>query len=385
MREPIRILHVLGRLDRGGAETMVMNLYRHMDRQQVQFDFVLHTAEECSYTQEVLQLGGRIYAVPAYSPKTAGKYRRAWRQFLKEHTEYRILHSHVRSTASLYLPLAKKYGMTTIMHSHNTSSGKGLAAVVKTIFQYPLRFQADYLFACGREAGEWLYGKMACRSQRFVVLPNAIDLTQFQWSFETRKEVRRMLSVDEKTLVIGHIGRFEQQKNHSFLVKIFEEVRKIESDSTLLLIGEGVLRTAIEAQVASSSTAGHVRFLGSRNDVNQLLQGMDVFLFPSLFEGLPVTLIEAQAAGLVVIMSDAVTSEIKITDLIDECKLKEAPEVWAKRIVDKWHEAGDAGAQKDAQGRIGGQEDHVRKLRAAGYDIKETSKWLMRFYKQIIE
>lgn len=369
MREPIRILHVLGRLDRGGAETMVMNLYRHMDRQQVQFDFVLHTAEECSYTQEVLQMGGRIYAVPSYAPKTAGKYRRAWRQFLKEHNEYRILHSHVRSTASLYLPLAKKYGMTTIIHSHNTSSGKGLAAVVKTMLQYPLRFQADYLFACGREAGEWLYGKRACRSQRFVILPNAIDLTQFQYCDAVRKSVRQKLGIADDILLVGHIGRFEPQKNHTFLIEVFTALQKMRPDSALLLIGEGPLEEQVRSMAEQKQAAGAIRFLGRRSDVEELLQAMDVFLFPSLYEGLPVTLIEAQTTGLAIVMSDHVSDEVILTDLVDQLSLQYSQEQWARAVLDA------AAKQQRRRSRI-------EESKAGGYDIADTAKWLMEFYTE---
>lgn len=375
MSNPIRILHVLGRLDRGGAETMVMNLYRHMDREQIQFDFVLHTTDECSYTEEVRMLGGRIYAVPAYSPATAGQYKKAWKTFFAEHQEYRILHSHVRSTASLYLPIARKNGLITIIHSHNTSSGKGVKALVKSILQYPLRFQADYLFACGREAGEWLFGKKACASKRFVLLPNAIDLTDFAFCEKTRQMVRKRLGVTDECTVIGHVGRMEEQKNHSFLLRVFEEIHRRIPDSVLLLIGEGPLQAELKEQAQKQPFGGAVQFLGSRKDISELLQGMDVFVFPSLYEGLPVTLVEAQAAGLAVVMSDTVTEEIVLTDLVECLNLNETIEDWTERIL----------LQKDTHNSLERKSvDRMKQLKAAGYDIQETAGWLQRFYIGLI-
>lgn len=376
MEHPIRILHVLGRLDRGGAETMVMNLYRQMDREQIQFDFMLHTTDECSYSEEVRALGGRIYAVPAYTPSAAGQYRSAWKEFFREHPAYQILHSHIRSTASLYLPIAKKYGLTTIVHSHNTSSGKGIKAIVKSILQYPLRFQADYLFACSRAAGEWLFGKRACESERFVLLPNAIDISRFVFQEKTRKKAREGMGVPEECLVIGHVGRMEEQKNHAFLLKVFREIHKRVPDSILLLIGEGSLKGAIEKQVMAEELQDAVRLFEKREDVNELLQGMDILVFPSLYEGLPVTLVEAQAAGLPVVMSDTITSEIVLTDLIQQCSLQETAQLWAEKTLSCRSE------YKLSQRE---NEERLQQLRAAGYDIEETAKWLMEFYKGLVK
>ncbi|MDY4068972.1 MAG: glycosyltransferase, partial [Lachnospiraceae bacterium] len=205
MSEPIRILQVLGRLDRGGAETMILNLYRHMDREQLQFDFVIHTEDVCDYTEEVLQLGGKIYSMKPFRVSTALAYRKQWRLFFREHPEYRVIHGHMRSTASLYLSEAKRAGLVTIVHSHNTSSGSGIAALVKNVLQYPLRYQADYLFACGRKAGEWLYGKKACDSPRFRLLLNGIETDRFRFLEAVREEKRHELGIGADDLVFLHI------------------------------------------------------------------------------------------------------------------------------------------------------------------------------------
>lgn len=375
MKYPIRILHVLGRLDRGGAETMVMNLYRQMDRKQIQFDFILHTTDECSYSEEVRALGGRIYAVPAYTPSAAGQYRSAWKKFFGEHPEYKILHSHIRSTASLYLPIAKKYGLTTIVHSHNTSSGKGIKAAVKSVLQYPLRFQADYLFACGRAAGEWLFGKRACGSERFFILPNAIETEKFKYNVQKRQEVRKSLGCHESTLVIGHVGRFERQKNHNFLLRIFAEIEKERPDSRLILVGEGELREKTEQAAMELELTEKTVFLGNRDDVNELLQGMDAMVFPSLYEGLPVTIVEAQAAGLPVLMSDRVTKEVIMTELVHQQSLPDGKEDvkdnaknWACKVF-----------AISGERRIGREQE----IKTAGYDITMTAQWLWNFYRKL--
>lgn len=411
----IRILHVLGRLDRGGAEAMVMNLYRQVDRNRVQFDFVLHTEDECAYSEEVRSFGGRIFSVPAYSPRSAAGYKRAWKELLSKHPEWKILHSHVRSTASLYLPIAHKLGIKTIIHSHNTASGSGVSAFVKTMLQYPLRYQADFLFACSEAAGKWLYGETACKSNRFYLLKNAIDTKRFAFRPEIREAKRKELGISEQTFVIGHVGRFEEQKNHRFLMEIYEALqKKIEAqdregaqdteaakkeakkaECTLLLIGEGKLEAPIR-ELAKQKNLTNIRFLGSRADVNELLSAMDVFVFPSLFEGLPVTLIEAQAAGLPVIASDTITAEAVLTPLVQLLSLEQSTDVWAEQIEG----AAQQSAMKQAEGaiqEIGAAQiqsaesmtrqrsgaEAIRAICEAGYDITRTTGWLTKFYESI--
>lgn len=385
---PLRVLQVLGRLDRGGAETMIMNLYRNIDRSRVQFDFVLHTQEECDYSEEVRRLGGRILSVPAFGPKSAGSYRRAWRELLDGYPEYRILHSHVRSTASLYLPEASRRGLATIVHSHNTSSGNGIGAVVKGLLQLPLRFQADYLFACSQAAGEWLYGKKACRSAKFRVLKNAIDTGIFTFDAGIREEARSELGLLPGQLVVGHAGRFEEQKNHSFLLRIFAEIKKQLPGAVLLLAGDGALREKIRLEALqlgletsegrSPSAAGDVCFLGVCADMNRLFMAMDVFLFPSLYEGLPVTLVEAQASGLPVVVSDTVTREADVSvlpqkSLMTAVSLAGDVSVWAAKTMEAPRKSPYAGRRPEA----------AEAVIQSGYDIRATAEWLQEFYMRL--
>lgn len=377
MEKPIRILQVLGRLDRGGAETMIMNLYRCMDREQIQFDFVIHTEDVCDYTQEIKGLGGKIYSMKPFRASTAAGYRRKWRTFFQEHKEYHVIHGHMRSTAALYLAEAKRAGLVAIVHSHNTSSGSGFSAVIKNILQYPLRYEADYLFACSRLAGEWLYGKSACGSSRFRLLLNGIEPEQFRFDPKKRQKVRKDMQVSEAAVVFLHVGRMEKQKNHTFLLRMMKELLAQEKaagrEAWLWLCGMGPLEKSLLEQVKEYGIASRVRFLGVREDIPMLMQAADAFLFPSLFEGLPVTVVEAQAAGLPVVMSDTITDEVCLTDLVESCSLNEAVHLWAKKAFDA--------AGKTERDRT----EYAGVIAQKGYDVRQNAKKLAAFYQKLYE
>ncbi len=391
MEEPIRVLQVLGRLDRGGAETMVMNLYRCIDRTKMQFDFVIHTEDMCDYTEEIKALGGKIYAMERFQASTVCSYCRSWRVFFREHPQYRIIHGHMRSTASLYLYEAKKAGLVTIVHSHNTSSGRGISAVVKNMLQYPLRYEADYLFACSVSAGIWLYGKRACRKENFRLLANGISPERFRFDELVRKDKRGELLRAVETVpgtaaggeaaqdaqdvtVFLHIGRLEEQKNHLFLLRVMKAVVEKRKNAVLLLCGAGPLEEKIKETAGRYGLGDCVRFLGVRDDVPLLMQAADGMLFPSLFEGLPVTLIEAQAAGLPVLMSDRITKEVILTDLVKEMPLSESPQRWAQEALCMADQAGTA--QKR---RVRGK--YADAVAGAGYDVKKNAADMERFYR----
>ncbi len=384
MEKGIRVLHVLGRLDRGGAETMVMNLYRHMDRQRIQFDFVIHTEDACDYTREVHELGGRIYSMAPFGVSTAAHYRRDWRNFFRGHPEYHIVHGHMRSTASLYLAEAKRAGLATIVHSHNTSSGSGIAAFVKNVLQYPLRWQADYLFACSKGSGIWLYGRRACDSQRFHLLHNGITAADFRFDPAVRQAKRRELLGEtvRRFPVFLHIGRLEPQKNHTFLLRMMQEIAAREPDAQLWLCGCGPLEAALRRQAQESGLAERVRFLGVRTDIPGLMQAADALLFPSLFEGLPLTLVEAQAAGLPILMSDTVTPEAALTDLVKTLPLSEPPARWAETAL-QLLSGGDAPYPAQTGQEAGtGRAAYAALVARSGYDAAENAAWLARFYEE---
>lgn len=363
----IRILHVLGGLERGGAETMVMNLYRNIDHEKIQFDFIIHTKEKQAYYQEILDMGGRIYHFPAFNGKNMFYLKRKWTQFFIKHPEYKILHSHVRSYASLYIPIAKKYGLKTIIHSHSTSNGKGASAIIKKILQFPLRYQADYLMACSNEAGQWLYGKRACKSKNYIFLSNAIDIKKYRFSNKISTEYQKKMNLENK-FVIGHVGRFHEAKNHGFLLDIFAEVCKKRSDAILLLIGDGDLRESIKDKVHSLKLDNNVILAGSRDDVPQLMQAMDLFVFPSLWEGLPVTVVEAQAAGLPCLISDNITTDVDLSKLVVRLPVDDIY-VWVEAILNSEIKKSDVTSE----------------IRRAGFDVKNSVENLTKFYYSIFD
>ena len=364
----VRVLHVVGSMDRGGAETLIMNLYRKMDREKIQFDFAVHSPKAGDYDDEIKGLGGKIYAMPRYNGVNHFSYRKAWERFFQSHPEYSIIHGHIRSTAAIYLRIARKYGFITIAHSHNTASrGSLLAKFVKMLLQYPIRNTADYLFACSGIAGRWLFGKKACQSRRFFILNNAIDSSKFVFSEETRRRKREELGVGQQ-FVVGHVGNFDRQKNHAFLLDIFSRVCQIDNACTLLLAGSGnnALQHDMEEKVRRMGLEGNVRFLGKRTDIHELLNAFDIFLLPSHHEGLPLVTIEAQSNGLICLLSDAISKEAAITQNVEFISLNKTAEFWASRIL----------SYRNNYERT----DMQAAVRDAGYDINSIAQWLTEFY-----
>lgn len=359
----IRILHMIGALEMGGSQALVMNLYRHMDRKKIQFDFVLDHPERDAYANQVKALGGQIYTMPGFHGNVM-EVRRAWDTFFTQHPEYRVLHSHVRSYASLYLPVAKKHGVKTIIHSHSTSNGSGLSSLVKLALQVPLRRQADVLMSCTREAGVWLFGEKACRSERFFLLPNAVDVEKFRYNETVRREYRQTLGIEDK-LVVGHVGRFHEAKNHGFLLESFAKLRKQQPEARLLVVGDGELRGDIEEKIAALGIQDAVILTGNRGDVAELMQAMDLLAFPSKWEGLPVTVVEAQAAGLPCLISDRITRDVDLSPLVRRLPIDSA-EVWAQAMA-------EPAARQDVHQAIA----------AAGFEIGESVERLSGLYNQL--
>lgn len=362
---PIRILHVMGGMNRGGAETMVMNLYRSIDRERVQFDFVVHATEKCSYDDEILELGGNIYRYPRYKGVNHVLFLNFWNSFFREHSEFICIHCHIRSVAVPILKQARKHGHKTISHSHSTSSGEGIVKLVKDYYQKPLKREgfSDLKIACSQNAGEWLFGQ-----SNFMVLNNAISTEKFMFNQKKRDSMRQRLNLSNQ-FVLGNISRFNEVKNHMFLLDIFHEVRKKNENAMLLLVGDGSLRLQIEEKIKRLGLEDAVILTGVASNPEDYLQAMDVFLFPSLFEGLPVTLIEAQASGIPCVISDKVISkEVRITDLVEFISLEESAGTWATHIL----------TYQDGYERSGRKEEIVK----AGYDVEETAKMLEDVYLQ---
>ena len=356
----IRILQCVNNMHRAGLETMLMNYYRNIDRTQIQFDFLTHRPERSDYDDEIEALGGRIYRAPRLYPQNYPAYFAYMRRFFREHPEYRIIHSHIDAMSYLPLLAAKKAGLPVrIAHSHSTSIDKDFKYPLKLYFRSKLSQAANVRLACGEEAGHFLFGE-----EPFTVISNAIDPEPFYFDPEVRQRKRDALGINAE-LVIGHVGRFSYPKNHRFLVEVFQEVNRRQQNAVLLLTGTGEKEQEIRDQVQMLNLEEKVLFLGSRDDVSELYQAMDVFVMPSLFEGVPLVGIEAQAAGLPCIFSDRVPKEVQIAGNCEFLPLEKAAPVWAERIL-----------AVNSEGRADAEE----MLRNSRYNIKHTSNILENFY-----
>ena len=361
--KPIRVLQVFASLDRGGAEAMIMSLYRAIDRSKIQFDFVVNASDcDYAYEEEIRALGGRIYRIPRYRVVNLFEYRKSWIKLLKAHPEWRVVHGHHTAPASVYIPIASRMGQTSIAHSHNSLVKENrLKLLMRKIALFPVRYQADHLFACSKLAGEWMFGP----SSSFRIVNNAIKISDFVYDQRVREEKRAEFNIGDSFL-IGHVGSFSEQKNHAFLLEVFRDIYKRDADAKLLLVGDGPLRLEIESLAEKYDVKDRVIFSGVRSDIPAVLSAMDLFLFPSLHEGFPVTLVEAQANGLPIVASDAISNEVKITDLIEFISLGNQTEYWADRVLkcDNTREQGNFSA----------------KIRSAGYDIEQNVAMIEEFY-----
>ncbi|MEH6957397.1 glycosyltransferase family 1 protein [Neobacillus drentensis] len=365
MDKPIRVLHVVVNMNRGGAETLIMNIFRNIDRSKVQFDFL--TCKEGAFDSEIQDLGGTIHRIPYIDEVGHFGYIKSLNQFFSNHHDYTIVHSHLNRMSGFVVRAAKKVGIQyCISHSHNTGGEGGiLAKGYKWYSGLYIPSNSDYTFACSEAAAKWLFGSKANQAK---LLNNGIEPEMFSYSAEVRMLKRKELGLTEDQLVIGHVGRFTKQKNHKFLIEIFAEFVKRRPDSILLLCGDGVLRKDIEKRVSELSLQENVKFLGVRSDINQLLQAFDLFLFPSLHEGLPLTLIEAQAAGIPCLISDMITNEVDLGLGLMEFLQLTNKDIWVNELV------------KFKVNKIERQTSKLKMLRDSGYDIKNTAKWLQDFY-----
>lgn len=367
MSEPIRVLHVLGGLNRGGAETMIMNLYKNLDRSKIQFDFIIHTDKEKDCEDEIKNLGGRIYVFPRFVGTNYFVVRKCWSRFFKEHPEYKILHSHVRSYASVYLPIAKRHGVKTIIHSHSTSNGNGIKSIIKRIMQYPLRYQADRFIGCSEESGRWLFGKKILKSDKYCTLKNAIETKRFRYNEQNRQRYRKMLDIEGKTVYV-HIGRLHRAKNHAFLLDLFSSIHRKNPDSVLICVGEGELRAEIEARILELGLSSSVMMLGIRRDVECILSCADVFLFPSIWEGVPLAVVEAQASNIPCLVSDRVDSSACVTELAVRLPIDGGIEIWEKAL--------DGLPSRDRS--------ESNDIAEYGYDVEKSAEWIESYYKSLV-
>lgn len=369
--KPLRVLQVVGKMCRAGAETLLMNLYRSIDREHIQFDFLTHRQEQGDYDEEIMALGGKIYRLCPMSVKNSLKYGRMLQKFFQEHPDYRIIHSHLDAMSSLPLAAAKRAGVPVrIAHSHNTDFPRDMRYPMRLVAQGLIPLSATHYFACSKESARFLFPKRIFQEGNYTVLKNAIVLENFVYLEEKRRQMREKLGFGESTFIIGHVGRFSKQKNHRKLLQVFSVLHKQCPDSVLILAGQGELWEEIRGLCAQLELEKAIWFLGVRDDIESLMQAFDLFLLPSLYEGFPVVGVEAQAAGLPCLFSNSIKKDIALTSGVEFLPLRASDEIWAQRAL----------ALRGKPRR-----DNLKILRAKGFDIAQQAEQMMEFYLNAAE
>ena len=365
-----KILQVTSLLARNGTETFIMNVYKHIDRKSMQFDFLVFTEDTDGYYEEAEGLGAHIYRLPSRR-KGLVKYYESLDSFFREHAnEYDAIHFNFCMLSTISpLYLAKKYNIPIrILHSHSSSWVDGLYNLIlhKAFKPFAYRLTNHYL-ACSIPAKKWFYGSTLAE-EKCIVVRNGIDTSLFEYNEGIRSLYRRKLGIAEGDLVLGHVGSFLPVKNHAFIVDVYNELLKQAPNTRLLLIGTGELKNNVIDNLKHKEILDKVIFLENRNDVNYLLQAMDVFIFPSLFEGLPFALIEAQCAGLKVFASDTISHESKMTDNLYFLSLSKGAKKWANEIL---------------RYRNYNRNNEAELIKRAGYSIETTVNFLKKLYNSI--
>lgn len=371
----IRVLHVVhGLFKSGGLANCVMNYYRNIDRTQVQFDFLYFIENDYSFRDEIESLGGRCFRLN--EPSLSFNYRKESDEFFKLHNgEWIAMHCHALFAAALFGDSAKKNGIPCIIaHAHSTVYGKG---IIRKMRNYAIiqmtRWTADYYVACGEKAGRFLFGNKAYNRGKVTIFNNAINIEKFAFSIDNRQKIRKELGIGDN-LVLGHVGGFAGVKNHTFLIDIFVEILKRVPNSFLLLAGgegtaSGSTKSEIVAKVNALGISEYVKFLGVRSDIFAVLSALDVYCQPSIFEGMPISVIEAQTCGLPCVLSDTITRGVDIGNSTF-LPLSESAEYWAETIIQKCS-------------CCSSREQGILLAQKAGFDIKVVVSDMLNFYKSI--
>lgn len=360
----VRVLQIVDSMDVGGIQAFLMNLYRNINRNEIQFDFLIFRNTKQWYEDEINELGGKIYKAPGRK-KGIIKCYKYLNVFFKKHPEYNVVHYNA-SSLSFILPLkiAKKNGVQNrIIHCHSSSfMGNHIHKYLHNLHKKQISEIANVYLSCSEPATEWMYGNTPIHN-KVIMVKNGINCDEYLYSENIRAEYRKKLNINN-SYVVGHVGRFSKVKNHSFLIDIFCEIKKLQNNAVLLLVGDGELRKEIEELTVKKGISSTVIFLGNRNDVSKLMQAMDVFVMPSFYEGFPVTIVEAEANGLPIIMSDTITSEVCVNSNIIIKSLNESSKTWAKEALKN-------------NNRI----KTNKNIKDSGLDIKSTVTQLCNIYR----
>lgn len=368
--EPVRVAQIMGKWVGGGVESVVMNYYRHIDRTKIQFDFICDDDSTNIPYEEIEKLGGKVILIPPY--QKVFKYHNKLKKILKE-GHYKIVHSHINTLSVFSLFAAKCAGVPVrIAHSHSTTNKKEKKKnLLKQVLRPFSKLFATHYMCCSELAGRWLFGNNEYDNGNVYLLNNAIDIDKFKYDKKIRDRKRSELNISNDIIVVGHIGRFVEQKNHKFLIDIFNEIHKKERKSLLLLAGQGPLMDDIKSKVNLLGLNECVMFLGQRNDANELYQAFDVFMLPSLYEGLPVVGVEAQASGLLCLLSNDMTKETKVIDSTKFLSLNDSAEKWADELFERIASS----SRKDTRLEISNN----------GFNIKKEADKLVAYYTKALK
>lgn len=365
--EPIRIAQIMGKMNSGGVESFIMNYYRNIDRNKIQFDFIVDEDSTLPQRDEIKEMGGKIIEVPRY--QNILKYICYLTRVLKKNN-YKIVHSHLNALSVFPLFCAYIAGVPIrIAHSHSTSNkDERLKDLVKKFLRIFSRLFATDYCACTKHAGEWLFGTKNVND--IAIIPNCIDVKKFSYNEVIRNKIRKELNIENK-FVIGHVGRFMKQKNHEFLIEVFQKVYLENKDSVLILIGDGPLEDKVKTKVKELGLENVVLFLGTKKNVNDYMQAMDIFVFPSLYEGLGMVVVEAQCSGMQCIVSNEVPKDVELTNNVSFLSLKSS-EKWKNEILNYTKKILDRANQE-------------KFIIENGYDINSKENKLQKLYFYKIE
>lgn len=368
--EQMKVLQIGLGFNPGGMESFIMTYYRELRKYGVQFDFIA-MFPHIAYEDEIQKLGGKIYKT-SDARKHPFLFYREMRCILQREN-YDVVHVNMLSAANIIPFIAAKHSAVRkiIAHSHNSSTPGLVRNVLHRLNRPLLPFIATDFFACSMKAGKWLYSDKVMNAQRFHIIPNALEMNKFLFDENERKLVRTEFNLNDR-LIIGHVGRFEEQKNHEFLIEIFRVIASAREDAVLLLVGEGELQDVIRSKVEYYGLADKVLFLGVRRDVPRLWKAMDIFILPSLFEGLPIVALEAQASGVYSLLADTITREVQLTENVSFLSLEDAPEKWSEEVL----------SHVDYARSHLVNEKILADFRKAGYDIETAARQLLLYYKE---
>lgn len=364
MNEPIRVLQVVTIMNLGGLENFIMNLYRSIDRTRVQFDFLVHRQERGAFDDEIEKLGGKIYRLSPIRPLNFFKYKKQIKNFFNKNSKFKIVHSHLNANSAIILYEAKRARIPVrIAHSHTDETINHYYLFRKVLKTQVKKYSTDN-FACSVSAGKWLFDKA-----KFSIFNNSIDVFRFKFDADIRKKIRLDLGLTKDQILIGNISNFSKPKNIEFLIDVFYHFNQIDNTAMLILVGDGSLKNSIKEKLKNIGIDNKVIFTNQVFNPEDYMCAMDLFLFPSLFEGFPLTLVEAQCNGLQILMSDTISREIILTDLIEIKSLNTLSLNWAVRIE------GIIKQKKDLQ-----RFTYFKQLKDKGFDVKDNAEVLLDFY-----